>query len=212
MYEIANSFAIITQLILLSVVFRLKYNEIPIWANFIKMLLLLVAVYTFIAAIYTRDSIIFGAYPLAQYFYSISVVITQAIVVYVMITITSIQNNKRVNHSKFLWILSASIWGTAQLIVCSHLLLFQIAIDQLSFIELILIVSLVTIAQVPILINHIIYPEAVLLSYEQLHRARDLYKRITPRGNVLEQYGMVQLRDYLDSIDYNLKKELAIIS
>jgi len=62
-----------------------------------------------------------------------------------------------------------------------------------------------------LLILHIFYPEAVLTSYEQLHRVKFIYSELDSHlktGNFVKDIGVVTITNYLNSIPENVRREI----
>ena len=49
------------------------------------------------------------------------------------------------------------------------------------------------------MINHIFYPEAVLVSHVQYHRAKDLYKKVEKHDSFIYDIGIDAITKYLEA-------------
>jgi hypothetical protein len=109
-----------------------------------------------------------------------------------------VTNNSKANVSRYIWILYFTNECIRNIVVFINVL--SNTIDVLVSIQtpLLFIVGSALLGGLLILILHILFPEAVLFSHEQIIRAHKMYKLI-PINSLIPRIGIRTINNYLET-------------
>jgi hypothetical protein len=129
-------------------------------------------------------------------------------VIYAFLT-SKHDESRRASTSRYLWIISSIFWVFGLLNVLIYDSILGKSTYENEYMHLLFFV-LINFGATLLLINHVFYPEAVLFTHEQIGRALSLYGAIDLTGNRIKDYGLVKIKNYLETLPEELKKELSI--
>lgn len=142
-------------------------------------------------------SLYFGHYPAGQVGWTINIFIRCSVALYVLLTSSYLGEARRLRFSKGLWIYGIGIGNLlTQTIVVITFYIPQNSIEEVPLSALIVALSFTVLAYFTFLINHIFFPEAVLLSSTVLGRATDLYSTVSSHGGSgIQALGLLTIKD-----------------
>ena len=151
----------------------------------------------------------FRGWPTTQYLRTFSWVVIYIYLAYIFITMDIVKGSRRGKESKILWTFSLlGPWVTMVIVAV-------MMISGIGFLEMplwLLTVALYFTVSSGIFqtINHVFFPEAVLLSHIQIHRALKMYK-ISQKRSIripLVNLGMDTVLNYVQSAKATIVKDL----
>jgi hypothetical protein len=180
------------------VAIRTKYEDPPNSAKLIPYLSIIVFSILYLLI----PKIIVNGWWIGQYFFNPLQILLNSYIVYCFISTPAfITQSSKAKMARNLWILYF-LGRVVQNIVAYYFVLSG------NWTDYILVNALLS--GVVLLILHIFYPESVLISFEQLHRAKHIYKKVQIKGNIIAKIGISNIQNYINSIPDELKKDLPI--
>jgi hypothetical protein len=163
---------------------------------------------TLIVVFDTNNTIIIGIFPLHFWVSWFARLYYHSFIGIVFYRSKKLNDIKRIRWSKNLWILHSILWVFPMVIFIINNGILQHPQDGSGPIWLVyVILTPISLAAAIIMILHIFYPEAVLITYEQLHRAKKLYN-IVLTHNPVKDFGLSTLKNYMDSIPKELRDKI----
>ena len=112
--------------------------------------------------------------------------------------------SKRTNISRGIWIISSLLWVLTMSALMAPSAFFGYTQDGTWLLIEFLWSFPFMLSSLLILVNHTFFPETVLISYEQIHRARQLYKQLDLSQNVIKDLGVKTVKSYIDGLPSDL--------
>lgn len=142
----------------------------------------------------------YGVWTISFYLNQFHNLIIPALIFYVFFTTDSVDINKRVIYSRRIWML----WAMMFFIKIPPLLYYNVILQRFPSETPLWALYVILVPQVVaaglLIILHVFFPEAVLISHEQVHRAHNLYGRINLKGNIINDIGISTIHSYLESV------------
>lgn len=182
---------------LLLLIYRFKWEKTPTIMYLPLVVMAGLGIWSIVDA-----GLYFGFFPVAQVGWTALIIIRCSIALYVLLTTTYPNEARRLRFSRGLWIYGTGIGNIlTQIIVVVTAYIPQVDIVEIPLWLLITALGFTVLAYASFLVNHIFFPEAVLLSSTVLGRATDLYSNVTSvGGRGLQSLGMPTIKEYLESL------------
>ena len=191
------------------VAIRAKYGDsfknIP---NLIKGLGIL-SILAFFLTIIDQGQMVFNPNVVGVTFFDLVLVLNRCFfhlfVVYAFIS-SSFQKTSRAKVSRKIWIIASAIWAFS--IGLSGFWGFILEWNFTDPLLFALFIIPIDIGFALLLINHVLYPESVLFTHEQVIRALKAYPLVEEANEKNPSWGITHIKEYLDSIPEDIKKQM----
>ncbi|MCE7733320.1 MAG: hypothetical protein GPJ54_00485 [Candidatus Heimdallarchaeota archaeon] len=208
-YSLSDFMITFSNAFLLLMIAGIRWDKFPKWIYALLIYNFLAGVTGMIVTLVTNDTIFIGVHPISQYFFPFSVVLTQCVILYAMLSGDIVRKNKRVMFARNLWIATSSIHLLAQSLNLGANLL-QIPFEDWPLWFFYIVVIGVTVSGLLILVNHIFFPEAVLITTTAYHKAAGLYATIGKKEKLIPDIGIGAIISYFESakqlVDANINE------
>lgn len=130
-------------------------------------------------------------------------IMLHATIAYTYLT-TKHYRNRRTNISRWFWIIGSILWVWIMLWLMVPSGFFGYAQDlSRSYIEVLAFTPFV-IVSIMVVINHTVFPEAVVITHSQILRAKKLYSKVGLKDNIVNDLGISFVKSYLDDLPEEL--------
>lgn len=186
---------------------RSNWEYPPLWSYLLSVYGLSIA----LVVIVDNNQTLINNYPLLIWGIWLSRIFFYGASAYIFYNTRLINPTKRSLRAKYIWVTSTGLITVAMIfvmIVCGLLGIQQINSDPLAVVQAYIFFAMWFIAFLFIIVLHAFFPEAMLLSDEQLRNAKKIYKIIysmKKKENRINELGMSLFKQYLEDLPAEFK-------